>query len=145
RARPVSCILSLHDALPTLHDSVQRLVEAAFETLTGAGVAPEVAYLTCLHELKERIDLVWAGGFAAEHGPDGGARRTDAGVIDATVRERLGQVWQRVHSGDGATAAELTREAVRASVPDSRRAAAEEAHPLEQVGRRVRSLMSWLR
>src|SRR5690606_16718058 len=68
-----------------VHDSVQRLVESGFEVLTGAGIAPEVAYLTCLHELKERIDLVWAGGFAAEHGPDGGARRTDAGVIDAKI------------------------------------------------------------
>lgn len=123
-----------------VHDSVQRLVEAGFETLTEAGVEPELAYLACLHELKERMDLVWAGGFAVEHGPDGGVGRPDGGVVDERVRAALRRIWQDVHDGDGAAEQPTT-----APVAPTRRAAAGAAHPLEQVGRRVRAMMSWIR
>jgi ketol-acid reductoisomerase len=123
-----------------VHDSVQRLVESGFEVLTAAGIAPEVAYLTCLHELKERIDLVWAGGYVAEHGPDGGAGRPDSGLVDDRVREAMHRLWGEVHAGDG-----VAGSGEAPTVAPTRREAAHEAHPLEQVGRRVRSLMSWIR
>ncbi|HBU65290.1 MAG TPA: ketol-acid reductoisomerase, partial [Alcanivorax sp.] len=39
-----------------------ELVKAAFETLTDAGYAPEMAYFECLHELKLIVDLMYEGG-----------------------------------------------------------------------------------
>lgn len=128
-------------ATVAVHDAVQRLVEAGYETLTEAGVEPELAYLACLHELKERMDLVWTGGFSAEHGPDGGVGRADAGVVDERVRATLRRVWDEVHHGDGPAADGRDT----APVAPTRRAAADGAHPLEQVGRRVRAMMSWIR
>lgn len=123
-----------------VHDSVQRLVETGFEVLTEAGVAPELAYLTCLHELQERIDAVVASGWAAQHGPDGGRRRTGAGVADGTLRVRMEDAWRRVQqAGEDPPVPE------REVTVSSRRAAAQEAHPLERVGRQVRALMSWIR
>ena len=37
---------------------------AAFETLTEAGHAPELAYFECLHELKLIVDLFYRGGLS---------------------------------------------------------------------------------
>jgi ketol-acid reductoisomerase len=128
-----------------VHDSVQRLVEAGFEVLVGAGVEPEVAYLACLHELKERVDEVCAAGFVTQHGPDGEPRTS--GVIDDALRGRLAQVWQQVHSEDGETPGGPSTPGAdgEGQVAESRRDAGRAAHPLEQVGRRVRAMMSWIR
>lgn len=41
---------------------VSHLIKAAFETLTEAGYAPEMAYFECLHELKLIVDLMYAAG-----------------------------------------------------------------------------------
>ena len=41
---------------------VSHLVKAAFETLTEAGYAPEMAYFECMHELKLIVDLFYQGG-----------------------------------------------------------------------------------
>lgn len=88
---------------------LQRTVEAAFEALVEQGVEEEVAYLAVVHELKTRVDQIYAAGFATQHGPE-------------------------AQPDDGRTGA-----------PASRRAAARAAHPLEQVGRRVRAMVSWIR
>ncbi len=94
-----------HVAGTRVHPEVFAVVERGFEALLAQGVAPEVAYLACLHDLKERVDAVYAGGLAAVYGPRGS---TDDGAL-------------------------------------SRREAAGTAHQLEQVGREVRALMSWIR
>jgi ketol-acid reductoisomerase len=41
---------------------VDSLIQAAFETLTDAGYAPEMAYFEVLHELKLIVDLLFEGG-----------------------------------------------------------------------------------
>src|SRR3982074_2436372 len=70
------------------------LVQAGFETLVGAGYAPEVAYFECLHELKLIVDLMYEGGIArmrysisatAEYGDYSPGPR----VINDSVREEM--------------------------------------------------------
>src|SRR5579859_5230989 len=43
---------------------VTELVRAGYETLTGAGYDPRLAYFECLHELKLIVDLMYEKGIA---------------------------------------------------------------------------------
>src|SRR5256886_13978223 len=42
------------------------LIKKGFETLGGAGYAPEIAYFECLHEMKLIVDLIYEGGLGRE-------------------------------------------------------------------------------
>lgn len=97
---------------------LQQALESAFETLVADGVEPEVAYVALVHELKTQVDQIYVAGFATQHGPSGQP------------------------AADRPANAEHTQEHPEAS---SRRQAAADAHPLEQAGRRVRQMTSWLR
>ena len=126
---------------------VSALVRAGFETLVEAGYQPEVAYFECLHELKLIVDLMYRGGLSfmwysvsdtAEHGGyEAGSR-----VVDDSVRERMQEILKDVR--DGSYARRWTEED-RAGRPlfEGRRVA-EQEHPIEDVGRRLRSMMGFL-
>ncbi|MCK4658116.1 MAG: ketol-acid reductoisomerase, partial [Phycisphaerae bacterium] len=43
---------------------VTALMKAAFETLVEAGYKPEFAYLECVHELKQTVDLIYEAGLS---------------------------------------------------------------------------------
>ena len=84
--------------------AVPELLIAGFETLTAAGVSPELAYLECVGELKLIADLIEQFGIAgmreaisntAELGALIGGRR----IIDTSVRARMAEVLQEVRSG----------------------------------------------
>ena len=84
--------------------AVPELLIAGFETLTAAGISPELAYLECIGELKLIADLIEAFGIAgmreaisntAELGALLGGRR----IIDASVRARMAEVLEEVRSG----------------------------------------------
>lgn len=126
-----------------VHDSVDRLVEGAFDVLSDAGVEPEVAYLAILHGLRERIERVYAEGYVALHAPDSETGR-GAGQVDPGLSDRLGRAWTQVTTGS-AGRPEAVGAGQQEDLPPSRREAARAAHPLQQVGRRVRDLMSWAR
>lgn len=129
------------------------LVQAAFEVLTEAGYPPEVAYLECLHELKLAVDLMYEGGIArARHGV---SETTDASVIaeyggysrgprvvDARVKDELRQILAEVRSGGFVREWVAEDESGRGHLAKWRAGAA--AHPIEETGRRLRSMMSWL-
>lgn len=74
--------------------AVPALLEAGFETLVDAGIAPQLAYLECVSELKLLADLVEARGIAgmreaisntAELGASLGGPR----IVDDQVRSRM--------------------------------------------------------
>ncbi|UCG37773.1 MAG: ketol-acid reductoisomerase [bacterium] len=127
---------------------VTRLILAGYETLVDAGYAPEMAYFECLHELKLIVDLLYQGGIStmrysisntAEYGD---LTRGDR-VIDDMVREEMEEILAEVQSGEFAREWILENQAGRPVFNALRRAAAE--HPIEEVGRRLRSLMPWLK
>lgn len=124
------------------------LVKAAFETLVEAGYQPEIAYFECLHELKLIVDLMYEAGIAgmrysisdtAQYGDMTRGPR----LIDASVRARMKELLEDIQSG------EFAREWIlenRAGRPVFRALAARDAqHPIEEVGRRLRSMMSWIK
>jgi ketol-acid reductoisomerase len=124
------------------------LVQAGFETLVEAGYQPEVAYFECLHELKLIVDLMYEGGLekmrwsisdTAEYGDYSRGPRI---VNDATKQEMkriLGEIQ------DGSFAKEWVAEdgAGRPQYTKYREEAA--AHQIEEVGARLRGLMSWIK
>jgi ketol-acid reductoisomerase len=126
---------------------VSSLVQKGFETLVEAGYQPEVAYFECLHELKLIVDLLYEGGFArmrysvsdtAEYGD----YVSGPFVVDAGAKERMREVLRRIQDGDFARDWILENQAGRPGFTAQRRRQGE--HPIEQVGRELRSMMSWL-
>lgn len=124
-----------------------ELVLAGFETLVEAGYQPEVAYFECLHELKLIVDLLHEGGLARMHRfisetAQYGDLTRGPRIIDAHVRERMRAILREIQ--DGGFAREWVRE------HDSGRARyrllkdRDLAHPIEEVGRRLRARMHWL-
>src|SRR5262249_27283088 len=127
---------------------VSALIKAGFETLVEAGYQPEIAYFECLHELKLIVDLIYQGGLSymrysvsdtAEHGDYTGGPRI---VTDETRRE-MRRLLQEIQSGEYARRWMAEHAAGRPWFNDVRRK--ERAHPIEQVGVRLRALMPFLR
>jgi ketol-acid reductoisomerase len=123
------------------------LVQAGFEVLTEAGYAPEVAYFECLHELKLIVDLMYEGGIArmrysvsdtAEYGDLTRGPR----VIDERVKDAMRQILAEVRSGEFAREWVAEDDAGRPAFSKLREAAA--AHPIEETGRTLRGMMSWV-
>lgn len=124
------------------------LMTAGFETLVAAGYAPEIAYFECVHEMKLIVDLVYEGGLAgmrysvsdtAEYGDFSNGPR----LVDQHVRAAMADSLRRIQNGEFAREWIMENQSGR-PVLGAMRAAAE-AHPLEQVGRRLRGMMSWLK
>ncbi len=124
-----------------------ELIKAGFDTLVAAGYQPEVAYFECLHELKLIVDLIHYHGISgmrervsdtAEYGDITRGPR----VINAEVREEMKRILDEIQTGKFATEWVLENQANRASFETMRKV--EAAHPLEELGKKLRSMMSWL-
>jgi ketol-acid reductoisomerase len=124
-----------------------QLVMYGFEVLTEAGYAPEVAYFECLHELKLIVDLMYEGGIAkqrwsvsdtAEYGDYVSGPR----VIDPSVKANMQAVLADIRSGAFAERFITDQDAGAPEFAALR--AKGEAHPIEETGRKLRGLMSWV-
>ncbi len=127
---------------------VSALIKASFETLVQAGYQPEVAYFECMHELKLIVDLFYQGGLAymrysvsdtAEYGDYSRGPR----VIDDRVRAEMKKILHEIQTGQFAREWVLENQANRASFLATRRIEAD--HQIEEVGKRLRSMMSWIK
>jgi len=127
---------------------VSSLIKAGFETLVEAGYQPEIAYFEVCHELKLIVDLIYQGGLSymrysvsdtAEYGDYTRGPR----VIDDLVKEEMRQILAEIQNGSFATEWILENQAGRPSFNAMKRTEAE--HPIEVVGRKLRSMMPWLK
>ncbi len=123
------------------------LIQAAYETLIEAGYAPEMAYFECLHEVKLITDLIYEGGIAnmrysisntAQYGDLTRGPR----VINDSVRAEMKKILGEIQSGQFAREWILECKAGKPVFNALTRKG--EAHPIEEVGRRLRSMMPWL-
>ena len=126
---------------------VSSLVKTGFETLVEAGYQPELAYFEVLHQLKLIVDLMYRGGLGfmrysisdtAEYGDYVSGPR----VIDNQVRENMRQVLREIQDGSFAERWLDENSNGREQFLAMRRKDAE--HPVEKVGRELRSMMTWL-
>jgi len=126
---------------------VSELVKAGFETLTSAGYAPEIAYFECLHELKLIVDLFYEGGISgmyhsvSDTAEYGGLTAGPRIVTDET-RKAMRETLTAIQQGRFAREWILENQAGRAALGAMRRQNA--AHPIEEVGQRLRGMMPWL-
>ena len=124
------------------------LVQAGFETLVEAGYDPEMAYFECLHELKLIVDLMYEKGlagmrFSISNTAEYGDYTRGSRVITAQTRAHMKEILGEIQSG--AFAREWIAEN-RAGQENFKRMRAEQAQTqVEDVGRELRSHMSWIK
>ena len=123
------------------------LAKAAFETLVEAGYEPEFAYLECVHELKQIVDLLYERGLSgmrdrisntAEYGDLTRGPR----LVGDTVRQEMKRILEDIRSG--AFAREWIQEHRTGGSTFQRLHDADCNSSFEDAGRRVRALMPWL-
>ena len=127
---------------------VTELIKAGFDTLVEAGYQPEIAYFECLHELKLIVDLIYEGGIpfmrysvsdTAEYGDLTRGKR----IITQETREEMKRMLKEVQTGSFAKEWILENQVGRPVFNALRKKEAE--HPIEAVGKKLRSMMGWLK
>ena len=126
---------------------VSELVKAAFETLVDAGYQPEMAYFECMHELKLIVDLFYQGGlnymrYSVSNTAEYGDYTRGPRIVNEQTREEMKKILHEIQTGQFARDWILENRAGAASFKSVRRR--ERAHPIEDVGRRLRGLMTWI-
>jgi ketol-acid reductoisomerase len=127
---------------------VAELIKAGFEVLVEAGYQPESAYLEVCHELKLIVDMIHADGVTgmlkrvsdtAEYGDMTRGKR----VISPEVKDEMWAILDEVQTGQFATEWILENQAGRPTFKALERLESE--HPMEEVGKRIRAMMPWLK
>ncbi len=124
------------------------LMQAGYETLVEAGYSPEMAYFETIHEVKLIVDLIYEGGvanmrYSVSNTSEYGDLTRGPRVIDASVKERMKEILGEIQSGRFAREFIVENQSGCVSFEALRRQGA--AHPMEEVGARLRDLMPWLR
>ncbi|MBM4350191.1 MAG: ketol-acid reductoisomerase [Deltaproteobacteria bacterium] len=127
---------------------VSELIKAGFDTLVEAGYQPEIAYFECLHELKLIVDLMYEGGLSymrysvsdtAEYGDLTRGKR----IITEETRQEMKRILEEVRNGQFAREWIIENRVGRPVFTALRKKEAE--HPIETVGKKLRSMMGWLK
>ena len=126
---------------------VSELIRAGFDTLVEAGYQPELAYFECCHELKLIVDLIYEKGISgmrysisntAEYGDMTRGKR----IVTDETRAEMRKILSEIQTGQFAKEWLLENRVGRPVFNAIARREAE--HPVEQVGKRLRSMMSWI-
>ena len=126
---------------------VSELVKAAFDTLVEAGYQPEMAYFECMHELKLIVDLFYQGGlsymrYSVSNTAEFGDYTRGPRIITAETRATMKQILTEIQNGQFAKEWILENRAGAPAFKATRRR--DRNLLIEQVGRRLRKLMSWI-
>jgi ketol-acid reductoisomerase len=124
-----------------------HLIQAGFETLVEAGYQPEIAYFEVLHELKLIVDLIYEGGIArqryscsdtAEYGDLTRGPR----VVNADTKAEMKKILGEIQDGSFAKEWVAEDDNGRPNFLALRQKGKE--HQIEEVGAKLRGLMSWV-
>lgn len=124
------------------------LIITGYETLVGAGYAPEMAYFECLHEVKLIVDLLYEGGisnmrYSISNTAQYGDITRGPRVINSEVRREMEKILSEIQSGEFAREWILECKANKAVFNALTKKG--EQHPIEEVGARLRAMMPWLK
>ena len=127
---------------------VTELIKAGFDTLVEAGYHPEIAYFECLHELKLIVDLMYEGGLSyMRYSVSDTAEYVDLTrgkrIITQETRREMRRILQEVQNGNFAREWIIENRIGRPVFTALRKKEAE--HPIEIVGKKLRSMMGWLK
>jgi ketol-acid reductoisomerase len=126
---------------------VSALVKAAYDTLVEAGYQPEMAFFECLHELKLIVDLFYQGGlsymrYSVSNTAEFGDYTRGPRIITEETKAEMKKILDEIQTGKFAREWILENKANAPAFKATRRR--ERDHGLEEVGRRLRRLMSWI-
>jgi ketol-acid reductoisomerase len=142
------CETDLFGEQTVLCGGLVELMKAGYETLVEAGYAPEMAYFECVHEVKLIVDLIYEGGIAtmnysvsntAEYGEYVSGPR----VVTEETRAEMKRILNDIQSGRFARDWMLENKVNQTSFKAMRAKCA--AHPIEQVGEKLRAMMPWIK
>ena len=142
------CETDLFGEQAVLCGGLVELMKAGYETLVEAGYAPEMAYFECVHEVKLIVDLIYEGGIAtmnysvsntAEYGEYVSGPR----VVTDETRAEMKRILGDIQSGKFARDWMLENQVNQTSFKAMRAKCA--AHPIEQVGEKLRAMMPWIK
>jgi ketol-acid reductoisomerase len=141
------CETDLFGEQAVLCGGLVELIRAGFETLVEAGYAPEMAYFECLHEVKLIVDLVYERGLAnmnraISNTAEYGEYVTGPRIVNAETKKEMKRALADIQSGRFARDWVLENKAGQPSFKAMRARAA--AHPIEEVGERLRAMMPWI-
>ncbi|MDR1537323.1 MAG: ketol-acid reductoisomerase [Clostridiales bacterium] len=127
---------------------VSELMKAGFETLVEAGYQPESAYFECMHEMKLIVDLVNQGGlsymrYSISDTAEYGDYTVGSRIITQETRKEMKKVLSEIQDGTFAKNWLLENGVGRPHFNARRRMEAESQ--IEQVGKELRKMMSWLK
>jgi ketol-acid reductoisomerase len=127
---------------------VSALIKAGFETLVEAGYQPEIAYFECCHELKLIVDLIYEGGlsrmrYSVSDTAEYGDLTRGGRIVTEETREEMRYILDEITSGEFAKEWMLENLVNRPAFNALRHR--EREHPMEEVGARLRGMMSWLK
>ena len=127
---------------------VTSLIKSGFETLVEAGYQPEIAYFECLHEMKLIVDLIYRGGmtfmrYSVSDTAEYGDYTRGPRVINEMVKDEMRAILEEIQDGSFAREWILENQANRPVYNALKRRGAE--HQIEVVGKKLRSMMDWLK
>ncbi|MDR1923334.1 MAG: ketol-acid reductoisomerase [Planctomycetaceae bacterium] len=126
---------------------VSALVQNAFEVLVEAGYQPEMAYFECMHELKLIVDLLHQGGmnymrYSISNTAEFGDYTRGKRIITPETKNEMKKILNEIQTG------EFAREWLsenKVNAPRFKRIRAiQRKHQIEEVGRQLRKLMTWI-
>ncbi len=127
---------------------LSELVKAGFETLVEAGYQPELAYFECLHEVKLIVDLMVKGGLTAmrdsiSNTAEYGDYVSGPRLITSDTKAEMKRILSDIQNG---SFAKNFVDECKAGKPEMKRIRERDAsHPIEQVGKGLRAMFSWLK
>lgn len=124
-----------------------ELVKLGFETLTEAGYPAELAYFECLHELKLIVDLFYEGGltrmnYSVSDTAEYGGMTRGPRVVPQSAKAEMKKILDEIQTGKFAEEWLKENKDGRPNMNQLRKSNTE--HPIEVVGKKLRSMMSWL-
>ena len=141
------CETDLFGEQVVLCGGLVELIRAGYETLVEAGYAPEMAYFECLHEVKLIVDLIYEGGIAnmnysISNTAEYGEYVTGPRIITAETKAEMKKVLADIQQGRFTRDWMLENKVNQTSFKAMRAASA--AHPIEDVGAKLRAMMPWI-
>ena len=107
-----------------------------------------MAYFECMHELKLIVDLFYQGGlnymrYSVSNTAEFGDYTRGPRIVTEQTKAEMKKILTEIQTGQFAKEWILENKANQASFQATRRR--ERSHPLEEVGRRLRRLMPWIK
>jgi ketol-acid reductoisomerase len=107
-----------------------------------------MAYFECLHEVKLIVDLIYEGGIAnmnysISNTAEFGEYLTGPRIINEATRAEMKRVLEDIQSGKFTRDWMLENKVNQTSFKATR--ARNAAHPIEDVGSRLRDMMPWIK